>query len=489
MKRLLAVVVLLAGCGAPPRPQATPAPRFGFVSIADSIIHASDLNQTHWGIEVFDPARNVTLYSFDANRHFIPASNTKIVVTTVAMGMLGPDFRYRTPVVATGAAGDSAIDRLVLVGSGDPTWSARFHASDFAVVEQLADSVVRAGVRRIRGELIIDASWFGPERVHSTWEVGDLPFSSAAPVAAVALGEGLISWIVTPGSARGAPASVAPIGPSVFPVRAQIVTDTARASTNVDIDYHSWPDSIVMTGTMRADRADTTRTAQPDAARFAAAAFAAALQRRGVTVANTRVVYDTLEAAQLRAGPTRAVASWTSPPMSEIVAAILKPSQNWIAEQVLKTLGASYAGRGTWARGIQVERQYLINQARVDSTAFFLRDASGLSAQNLLSPRAIIQILSHVRQQPWADKYRQGLPQPMMPRSTLSSRLQGLEGKVFAKTGTITNVNSLSGYVVTRSGRELIFSIMTNSSGRPSAQVRRAIDRLVMALAQERDWE
>jgi D-alanyl-D-alanine carboxypeptidase/D-alanyl-D-alanine-endopeptidase (penicillin-binding protein 4) len=482
-------VVCLAACAPARTPPAAPN-RLTFTSVADSLVLTSDLNQTHWGIEVFDPARNRTLYSWNGNRHFIPASNTKLVVTTVAMGLLGPDFRYRTDLFASGAAGDSTVDRLLVVARGDPTWSARFYGNDFAVLEQLADSIARAGVREVRQELVIDASYFGPERVHSAWEVGDLPFAYAAPVAAFAIAEGTISLIVSPGPTHGSLASVRLLNAgSVFNIVSSITTDSARASANVDVDYQSWPHTIALSGATRLQRPDTTDIAAPDANRFAAAAFADALARRGVRVLNVRIVYDSTEAQTLRSSSARSVASWTSVPLAAIVGGILQPSQNWIAEQLVKTLGASQRNRGTWSSGIEVERRYLIDVAKLDSTSFSVRDASGLTAQNLLSPSAIVRLLEHARQSPWGDIYKRALPTPGLPRSTLSNRLSGLEGKVFAKTGTIANVNSLSGYITTTSGRELVFSIMTNASGRSSAQVRRGIDRLIMALAAQRDWE
>jgi serine-type D-Ala-D-Ala carboxypeptidase/endopeptidase (penicillin-binding protein 4) len=484
-----AALLGLAACAPARTPPAAPS-RLTFTAVADSLVLTSDLNQTHWGIEVFDPARNQTLYSWNGNRHFIPASNTKLVVTTVAMGLLGPDYRYRTELFASGAPGDSAVDRLLVVGRGDPTWSARFYGNDVAVLEQLADSIARSGVRDVRQELVIDASYFGPERVHSAWEVGDLPFAYAAPVGAFAIAEGTISLVVSPGPTHGSLAAVRPLhGGPISTIVSSVTTDSARTSANIDVDYQSWPQAIVLSGSAPLQRADTTDIAAPDATRYGAAVFAEALARRGIRVPGIRIVYDSTEAKTLRANTTRAVASWTSFPLAAIVGAILQPSQNWIAEQLLKTLGAARRNRGTWTSGIDVERRYLIDVAKLDSTSFSLRDASGLTAQNLLSPNATVRLLEHVRQSPWGATYRAALPSPGLPRSTLSNRLAGLEGKVFAKTGTIANVNSLSGYIITTSGRELIFSIMTNASGRSSAQVRRGMDRLVMALAAQRDWE
>jgi D-alanyl-D-alanine carboxypeptidase/D-alanyl-D-alanine-endopeptidase (penicillin-binding protein 4) len=403
------------------------------------------------------------------------------------MGLLGPDFRYKTDIRASGEGG--APKRLVVIARGDPTWSARFNPDDFTVLEQLADSLRAAGIQRA-DSLIIDASYLGDERVNGTWEVGDLPTTSGPPIGSLAIAEGELRLVVTAGATPGAPATAAILGVNnVFPMRVAALTDSATTRPNIDVSFQSWPDTIVVTGRIPLGRADTSAIAAPDANRYAAMAFATVLGRKGIATSLPRIVYDSIEAAALRSETPRVVASWTSPALSDIVAGILRPSQNWIAETLLRTLGAERRGRGSWSSGLEVERRYLIDVARIDSTGFFLRDGSGLSAQNLLSPRTITQILEYARNQPWGNVYREALPTPGLAKSTLSNRLQGFEGKIFAKTGTITNVASLSGYVTTASGKQLIFSIMVNSAGRPSAAIRRGIDRLVTALAEQTDWK
>ena len=490
VKRIIPLVLVLAGACAPRAAERPQPGRPSFAAVADSLIQFSELNSALWGIQIFDPARNRILYSHNATRHFIPASNTKVVVTSVAMGLLGPDYRNRTDILATVPADSAGPERLIVLGRGDPTWSSRFFPTDLTVLEQLADSLQQKGVRAIKSELVIDASFFGAERVNSTWEVGDLPFTSAPPSGAFVIAEGTIKLEVLPGERAGDPGTVRFLGPaSLFPIRASIVTDTARSGANLNVDYHAWPDTIVLTGRVGLGRPDTTTIAAPNATKFAAASFAEVLTRKGIKVPAVRIVYDSTEAQALRANNTQTITSWTSEPVSAIVAAILQPSQNWIAEQLLRTIGGLQSGVGSWAAGLAAERRFLIDSIALDSTSFFLRDASGLSAQNLLSPQALVQLFEYHRRSPWAAQYRSGLPTPGLRGSTLSNRLEGLEGKVFAKTGTITNVASLSGYIVTRGGRELTFSIMVNASGRSSAQVRRGIDRLVMALAEQRDWE
>ena len=477
---LIASVLVIGACSQAARPAApTPPPRTGFDFVADSLVNRSDLSKAMWGIEVYDPKADRVVYSYNGNRHFIPASNTKLIVTTVAMGVLGPGYRYRTPLLAT--AREPAVAALVVIGQGDPTWSERFHGGDFTVLDQLADSVARAGIREI-DRLVVDASRFGPERIHYTWEISDLPGIYAPPVAAIGVAEGTLRLALRGGQRIGDSATVSIVGPQgVFPLAGRVDTDSAGKGLSLDVDYHNWPDTIRVSGSIGVNAVDTIRIAQPDAAEFATAVFAEALRARGITVRSTQLTYDSAEVARI--GATAPIATWTSEPLPEIVAAILKPSQNWIAEQLLRTLGAEKGQAGTWSESLKVEQAYLVDVIGLDSTDFQLRDGSGMSAQTLMTPRGFVRILEHTRRQPWAAVYRNALPAALEPESTLSSRFQGLENRIFAKTGSITNVSTLSGFLVTEDGRDLTFSILVNASGRPQAQVRRGMDRLVYQLA------
>ena len=478
----------LLACSSP-RPQ-QPVPQRSLLHITADTVLQMNLRDTQWGIEVLDQSNNQVIFSENTYRHFVPASNTKLVVTTVAMGTLGPDWRYQTPFYLGGAPGDTAPTSLLIVGRGDPTMSGRFHnRDDFAAVKMLADSLVARGVKRISGDIIVDATYFTPEAVHSSWEIGDLPWYYAAPTAAFGIGEAALRLIVAPGATVGAPAKASVVGSEIpMPLVMRATTDTAGASSTINVDYEAWPDTLVITGKVAVNKADSSWIAVPDPALFAAQSLRTALAQKGVrTTGNVRVVRDSLEASQIRSAYTTTPAvTWTSPPMRDIIAAILKPSQNWIAEQLVRTLGAQYRGRGSWSAGLNVERRYLIDVAGIDSTFFSLRDASGLSAQNLLSPRAFIMLLEHARKAPWSADYRAALPTPGMRGATLSNRLAGFEQNVFAKTGSIANVNTLSGYVRTLDGRDLTFTILSNGSGRPSAEVRRGIDKLVSAMVRDR---
>ncbi len=486
-----AVVFAGSACArgaAPAGPAPAGAPAASPLAVMDSVLSTSPLDRTHWGIAVIERSTGRTVAARNADRHFVPASSQKLLVAAVALAELGPAWQYETPVLVEAAPGDSVASALILSARGDPTWSARFFPDDVAALDTIVHAVAAAGIRRIAGDIVIDATRFDDARVHGTWEVGDLPFAFAPPVDALAIAEATFRVVLEPGEAPGSPARVVPADPVDWqPVTAALRTGAAVSRAQRSIDVLGRRDTVRITGTVLPGTRDTLRLAVTEPAASAARALRARLEAGGIPVGGgVRIVRDSAEAAALataRATPLREVGRVRSPPVTDIVAALLRPSQNWIAEQLVRTLGAERRGAGTWPDGIDVVRRYLIDRAGIDSLSFVLRDASGLSVQNLLTPETIVRLLEHARGQPWGEAFREALPAAGMAGSTLEGRLPELGDRLRAKTGTVTHVNSLSGYLVGNDGQEMTFSIMTNASGRSAAAVRRGMDRIIRALA------
>jgi serine-type D-Ala-D-Ala carboxypeptidase/endopeptidase (penicillin-binding protein 4) len=494
-----------AGCAplAPPRPP-EPSPLQRLAAVVDSIMATPPFQRTHWGIVLQDPDHDFPLFAVNAERNFVPASNMKLVTGAVALAELGEEYRYRTVVAATGVvAGDTVAGALVVHGSGDPTLSARFHDAPFAALDSLADSVAVRGIRHFRDGLVVDATRFTDGPVHFAWFLGNLPSRAAAGTAAFGIEEGTLLLVPRPGTEEGATARVDVLPyDGVADLVTRLDTGPLGARPGLSVARTIPGDTLVIEGTVPLDATpDTLVLAAPDPAALAARALAAALEARGIQLdVPVRVVRDT---AELRpwldpggaagagdaggpgapTGPVVPLFTWTSPPVADIVPAFMRPSQNWIAEQLLKTVGAEREGEASWAAGLEVHGRYLRDQVGLDSSAFFLRDGSGLSNQSLLTPAGIVALLAHARAQPWFPAFLASLPRPGEEGGTLASRLQGLEHRVAAKTGTITHVNGLSGYIVTEAGRELAFSILTNATGAPAGSVREAMDRIVRVMA------
>ena len=513
---LLAATTACATAGATGRR----ADGFDFARAADSIINTAPLDRAHIGIEVFDPATGRTLYRHNSERRFVPASNQKLWPTSTALHELGPDWRYRTPILALGANAETgSAGALVVVGRGDPTWSSRFHSTradsladslatgpmdstrafralqrDLAVLDSLADSVVARGIKHITGDLVIDASYFDDAIIPGAWTYGNLNGTSAPPTGAFVVAEGIMRVAIAPGTAAGAAPTVTPMAPrGIVPVSNRAMTGPAGAGRRTDNSRGPWDDTLRVTGTIGVDAGtEYLRLPMTDPVRFAAHAFADALRARGIRIDGAvRIVRDSAEAAGVREGrlaaaqpglPVTQLAVWSSPPMSAIVHAILAPSQNWIAEQLLRTLGAEKRGVGSWRNGLAVEQHFLHNVVGIDSAALRMQDGSGMSPQNLVTPHSIVQLYAYARSAPWGEVFHAGLARPNEP-GTLSSRLRAIEGRFAGKTGTLNSVNALGGYVTTSDGRVLIVSLFSNASGLPSGPVVMALDRLVETLA------
>ena len=503
-----------------------------------SVIDASPVNQAHWGLLVVDLETGDTLLSRNHFRKFIPASNMKILVTSAALWELGPDHRFRTEVFAAGEReGDVLVGDLVVRPSGDPTWSDRWYedAADLPL-RDLARQVAATGIRTVSGDVVIAASRWDSTSVQGSWMTFNVPWGFSAGPGPFALAEGTTSIVVRGGAAAGDVARVewTPRAAAGF-VEGEVRT-VARSDTTANVQVQWLPERGVhrISGTIRSGRTDTIEVATRSSVAEARTRFVELLGAEGVTLLQlpsprfetaegrgdaasgdssprsvvgqdpevvpvpgirnrprTPVVWAAADTLPLACDPD--VVAWCdladpiavreSAPLIEIAKNALEPSQNWITEQLLWSLAAETRGRASWEDGTTKIREVLAARAGVDTLDLALQDGSGLSAYNLITPRAVVSILTAMDRSEMSDAWRDALAAPGEEDSTLENRLAGLEGRLQGKTGTISNVNSLSGYLFTDDGRRLVFSILTNGSGLESAVMRRAIDGVARELA------
>jgi D-alanyl-D-alanine carboxypeptidase/D-alanyl-D-alanine-endopeptidase (penicillin-binding protein 4) len=494
--RLVLGATLVAALGVPARVSAQSK---ALAKRLDARLDAKPFDRQLWGVAVVDE-KGKLLYGRNADRLFIPASNTKLVVSAVASALFAPDFTVRTSVYASGpVVGGVVQGDLVLYGRGDPSFSHRCYAVDtlqagacdrdpMARVRALADTLAARGVKGVAGDLVGDGSYFDGALVHPGWEAYDLNWWYAAPVSGLGFNDNAIDITYAPGGTEGAPAALS-FTPDFGDVTLENRTRTVAAGAEETIDFFREPGTLHVWGEGTVQFGGRTRTeylALPDPDLYAARALRTALAEKGIAVTGaTRSTTDSTLYALARRGP--ALAEVTGRPLRDWIFPILNTSQNWYAEMVLKQLGKAFGQGGSWEEGVRVERRFLIDSVGVDSTQFALSDGSGLSASNLVSPLAFTQLLRYIRRHPRWSTFAAGLPQAGATGS-LRSRFKGtpLEGKVRAKTGSISRVNTLSGYVELEGGKGLVFSVQANHHTQPTRAILAQIDSVVVDMARGR---
>jgi D-alanyl-D-alanine carboxypeptidase/D-alanyl-D-alanine-endopeptidase (penicillin-binding protein 4) len=470
----------------------TRTPRTGSAAAAtalsariEAIIDTGQVSRGYWGIEVRELESGAEIYARNARSLFVPASNMKLIVSAAAAHYLSPDFRYRTGFYATGPVRDGVLHGdLVVRGRGDPTISARYESSRTAIFEAIADSLLAHGVHRVTGRIIADQTYFDADYVRSDWELYDLNWWYAAPVAALGFNDNSIDFRVAAGVSRGAPARITwEPETSDFVFVNRTITTAPYTPYTLDFDRIPGTDTVFAYGEIPANasvRTESFTTRNPG--RYFGTVLRETLEKNDVAIGEDAV--RVVNAPELSPSADAVLLfEHASPPLPKIIGPILQNSQNWFAEQLVKTIGREVSGVGSWNAGLDLERRFLIDNVGIDSTAFRLRDASGLSSANLITPFMLTELTRYIAREPRMRVAYDAMSISAAATGSLRNRFEDLPGRVRAKTGSIGNVDSLTGIVDTDSGRQLVFSIIVNNSGQSSARMRDVIDRIVRQLS------
>ena len=501
----LSLIAAIAGCGGAratpsPSPSVPPAvTRATLPRMIDSMVNAPEFRTALWGVLIVDPEAHDTLYAHNAAKLFIPASNQKIVSSSVMLEQLGPEFRFRTTLAAQGAITNGTLNGdLAVIGRGDPTMSDRMMKGDaMTPLRGIADSLWQRGIRRITGNVVAVGDAFPGPIAGSGWGWDALNGASFAGVDELLFNEGLSTFRVRPGTNVGDPAVVETRPSRTFPVVRVVATTIARdtsaaptasgvgrggrggTGTRVSAYHDTVTSAVIVRGQIAIGDSATITIPQHDPNTAFVAALTEALAERGITV-------DRQAATWSQEAHADSLFTVLSVPLKEIMPAIMKPSQNQIAEVFLRALGLERAGVGTADSGRRVvERQFAA--WKIPSDAFVVRDGSGLSRSDLISPEAIVSILEVMRRSPNFTVFYESLPIAGVD-GTIRTRMRDTpaQGNLRAKTGTLSMVRSLSGYVRTADGRLLEFSVLCNNWTTPQAAVDRVQDAIGATLAQLR---
>jgi len=469
----------------------------------DSMVANPEFRNAHWGILIVDPERADTLYSHDAGKLFMPASNMKIVTGSVALAQLGPDFRFRTTLVARGPVCDGLLDGdLAVNGRGDPTVSGAMRGGDAMLpLREMADSLAARGVKRIAGRVVAGDDVFPGPTLGYGWSWDDLRESYSAGVDELFFDEGFARVAVSGGRRVGARATVTMVPALGYPrlrasVRTAIAPESlaagsgARGSLDVSaptaqlvVRADSSSGDVVVSGWIAPHATDTLEVVFPDQDDAYLAAFRTALALRGITVGGRSTLPSGACGRRARAPMADTLVAYQSLPLRDVLHAMEKPSQNQIAELLLRTIGLERGGAGTPDSGIAVVKRQLLAWG-VEPDGYVLHDGSGLSRYDYVTPETLVRTLAAIRRDTAFSAFYDALPIAGVD-GTLERRMRGTpaEGNVHAKTGYVSNARSLSGYVTTADGRTLIFSALCNNWTAPVRDVEHVQDAIAVRLA------
>lgn len=425
-------------------------------------LHRLDDKGAFLTARVVDLQTGQVLLSENPDEPMIPASNGKLAISAAALDLFGPNHTFKTYLVLNG-------DDLWIVGSGDPATGDEKIAQKYgrevtSVFDDWADAVRRRGLSRVSGNIYYCDRAFDEQWVHPLWKKSFLVDWYAAPVSGLNFNDNCIDVTAYPGDAPGTPARLEVVPPNtVATIENQTTTGgDSRAEITRAADA---PRFTVAGGVSRKQKYESKPITDPGA--FFADAFRVHLQTRGIEVAGQVFRADELPFPPTGPGIDRILAVHETA-MPDILNRINKNSQNLFAEAISKAMGREYAFRrdgasvpGSWALGEEATKAFLTKYG-ISAGQFVAADGSGLARENRVTSRLITDLLELMWRHPHGKMWRDSLSVGGVD-GTIGKRQKDFAGRVYAKTGYIGGVRSLSGYARTFDDRWLAFSFIYNN--------------------------
>jgi D-alanyl-D-alanine carboxypeptidase/D-alanyl-D-alanine-endopeptidase (penicillin-binding protein 4) len=452
------------------------------VATLDGVLANARLAGSTTAMQVRDAATGAVIYSHNADQRVIPASNEKLMTSAAAMEVLGTGYRFHTVARYTGTrSGTTVKGSLYLHGQGDPTMT-------YAQFDALATAVAKSGIKKFTGSLVADDTWFDRVPLGLDWSWQDETYADNAAISALTVAAdtsfntGAVAILSKPGAAAGKAATLT-LSPanSVVKIVNKSTTGAAGSADTLTASRAHGTNTITVTGSRPLKGAvKTTLVAVQDPTQVAIGVFRDALKRHGVTVTGSTTTGATPSAA-------KTVTDHASITLAQLLPYFLKLSNNGHAELLTKAMGRAKTpgSAGSWPTGLAAGTAALKNLG-VNTSLITMGDGSGLSRRDWLTTAQIATLLKGAQSRPWFTTWFNALPiagnsDPMVG-GTLRSRMVGTlaANNLHGKTGTLTGVNALSGFVKDRDGRLLVFSSISNAA---TANVADILDTAAVALA------
>ena len=437
----------------------------------EAIIDRPQFKRSRWGIAIQNLATEDTIYSLDSDKFFIPASTVKLLTTAAALQELGADFRLTTPIYATGNL--PHLDTVRIEGKGDPTITSE-------ILKNIVQQFKVLGIRSIK-KLIIDDSYFAQPVINPTWEWLDTYYDYATTVNSIILNQNTVELTLLP-QGIGQPVKMQwndEIAARQWQVFNRGFTTLPNTKYSIEIDGVLGKPVLNIRGNLPQDnQSDVWDLAVVDPANYFLETFRDLLSKEGITITQGIVTTETMPTKE-----EKIITQMYSPPLQELIKEINRESNNLYAEVLLKILAKEFKIDDT-IKALETS----LDKLNISSDNYSLEDASGLSRQNLITPETLVQILFVMANTAERDIYRSSLA-IAGNNGTLKQRLSNteLQNNLWGKTGSLSGVITLAGYVKISDRETIAFSILVNNFDDKNTIVRQAIDEIILLLPQFTD--
>ena len=441
-----------------------------------------DLRGASVGISVRDASDGQIIYMHNGDARLRPASSLKLVTSAAALQILGHQYRFSTEIYSDGKLKKGILNgNLYIRGKGDPT----LRAKDLT---KLAVAIKQMGIEKIKGNVIADDTWYDPVRLSMDMPWTDEQEYYGAQISGLTVSPnieydaGTVIIHVKPGKTIGKPSLVKVIPDTDY---VEVINKTkvgkpdSKKTLKIIRDHGS--NKIILTGTMPLhSKTEETWISIWEPSGYALDLFVKSLEKQGI-VTTGKNLYGKVSAKHKK------LITDYSPTLGTILVPYMKLSNNTISEILVKEIGRVKRGKGSWNKGLSVIEDEFAGLG-IEKESILMRDGSGLSHINLITANSLTRLLYEAQFKPWYDTYMNALPIAGMSDrgigGTLRNRMQGTaaQDKVIAKTGTMSTVSSLTGYVRGEKGNKYVFSILINNT-REDQQVKQIEDQLAIILA------
>ncbi|RIU93388.1 D-alanyl-D-alanine carboxypeptidase/D-alanyl-D-alanine-endopeptidase [Oceanobacillus picturae] len=462
---------------------------FAEANLEEKLRHILDNEQLEGaitGVNIMQAETGEQLFSQDGDIRLHPASNMKILTAAAALETLGKDYQFSTEVLTNGEKRGKVLHGdLYLKGKGDPT----LLKED---LDQFAKELKTQGIQKVKGDLIGDDTWYDDVRLSQDLNWSDEPFYTGAQVSALTLSPnedydaGTVIVQVSPADEPGGKAEVS-LSPETDYVTIENKTKMVPAgeSKDISIEREHGTNTIVVEGTMPVDGSNSRSWASVwEPTGYALDVFKKALEEE-----NIQFIGRSEEKTGTTPADAQLLTSKQSMPLHELLIPFMKLSNNGHGEVLTKEMGKFVAGEGSWDEGLDVIEDVAV-QFGMDKDTIQLRDGSGMSHKTMIPASDLAQFLYEIQATDWFSEFQYALPiageSDRFVGGTLRNRMteEPAKGNVTAKTGSLTGVSTLSGYVTSADGEELIFSILINNYLGSSSGARTIEDDIATTLAE-----